>query len=201
MASSYSSSIRLTLQGIGDNNNTWGTILNSGVFQLVDDANSGFVSIALTGDLTLSTANGSTDQARYKSWKFTGTLTTAATITLPSVGGDHKVWNATNKDLTFTTGAGNTVLVNSGDVTDIWCDGSNVKTVTFGGLDLKSYITAVAVTSGGQYPALAGNSGKYLYAFDNTTATWKQPAATDLSDYTALVGKAAAFAIALGRRG
>ena len=38
MASSYTSRIRLTKQGDGENPNTWGTILNNQVIDLVDDA-------------------------------------------------------------------------------------------------------------------------------------------------------------------
>ena len=38
MASSYTSRIRLTKQGDGDNPNTWGTVLNDQVIDIIDDA-------------------------------------------------------------------------------------------------------------------------------------------------------------------
>ena len=38
MAATYTSKIRLTQQGDGDNPNSWGTVLNNGVTSLVDDA-------------------------------------------------------------------------------------------------------------------------------------------------------------------
>ncbi|MCA6254583.1 MAG: hypothetical protein IM665_05925, partial [Phenylobacterium sp.] len=51
MPSSYSTSFRLNLQAPGENLNTWGTNLNAGVFQLIEDALAGAVSQALSGSL------------------------------------------------------------------------------------------------------------------------------------------------------
>ena len=62
--SSYTLSCRFTLQATGENNNTWGTILNNGVFALVDYALAGRLAFALSGVKTLTTALGATDEAR-----------------------------------------------------------------------------------------------------------------------------------------
>jgi len=66
MASTYTSNIRLTKQGDGDNPNTWGTVLNNQVISLVDDALAAYttVSIGSVATVTLSAVNGGLDTPR-----------------------------------------------------------------------------------------------------------------------------------------
>lgn len=66
MTTTYTTRLRLANQGTGDNANTWGQVLNTGVFDLVDDALGGVETIDLTTgvDFTLSVGNGAPDQAR-----------------------------------------------------------------------------------------------------------------------------------------
>ena len=45
MASSYTTRIRLTKQGDGDNPNSWGTVLNDCVISLVDDAIASYTTV------------------------------------------------------------------------------------------------------------------------------------------------------------
>ena len=61
----YSSRLRLALQEVGENDNTWGIVLNNGALQLADDAIGGAVSIiANSSPRTLTTVNGASDEAR-----------------------------------------------------------------------------------------------------------------------------------------
>ena len=66
MASTYTSNLRLTKQGDGDNPNTWGQVLNDGVISLVDDAVAGYttVSVGSAASVTLTNNQGSGDQSR-----------------------------------------------------------------------------------------------------------------------------------------
>ena len=77
MASTYTDRLGLEKQGDGENPNSWGTILNTNVIDLVDDAIAGYevVSVSSTG-ITLSDNNGSTDQSRNAALEFAGTLPT-----------------------------------------------------------------------------------------------------------------------------
>tara|TARA_R100000750_G_scaffold31269_1_gene19998 strand:- start:1567 stop:2493 length:927 start_codon:yes stop_codon:yes gene_type:complete len=79
MASTYSSNIRLTKQGDGDNPNTWGEILN-GVLSLVDQAITGYttISVGSAASVVLTNNDGSPDEARSATMEFKG-----------SVGGTH----------------------------------------------------------------------------------------------------------------
>ena len=53
MPSTYSSRFRLNFQAPGDNLNTWGLVLNSGVFQLLEDAVAKRIAFALSGSADL----------------------------------------------------------------------------------------------------------------------------------------------------
>lgn len=187
-------------QAAGEHNNTWGSVYLNDTIQRTDYAIGGYYAVAITGSTSLTTSNSSALQAdntgRQALLKFTGTLAANATITVPSVGMKWLIWNATNKVLTFTTGAGATVTIDAGDKTIVWCDGAACYTVEFGGLSLKDYIAAVTA-SAGAVPGVTGNAGKYLYT-DGVSAFWRQPATADLSDYnTAILGVQVALAVAL----
>lgn len=198
MPSSYTANLRLEQQFTGENVNTWGVRLNNAIARL-DDSVAGYTAIAITGAYTVQSANdnATADEARRAHLKFTGTLATNATITLPSVSKSYWIWNATNKTLTFTLGAGTTATVESGDILPLWADGTNVKSVMFGAYNLKDYIAQAALSASGSLPATAGNAGKYLFT-DGTTSFWQQPSTSDLTDYsTSVLGVQIAFSIAL----
>lgn len=198
MPSSYTANLRFERQYTGENINLWGDLLNN-TFSRVDDSIAGYLAIALTTDYTITAANtnASADEARRAHLKFTGTLSANATVTLPSVSKSYVIWNATNKTLTFTTGAGSTYAIETGDKLPIWCDGTNVNGLAYGSYTLKEYIAAQVLASSTSYPSIVGNAGKYLYT-DGSSALWRQPATSDLSDYqTAVLGVQVALAVAL----
>jgi len=76
MASTYTTNLRLTKQGDGENPNSWGAILNDGVISLVDDAIAGYttVSIGSAATVTLTETQGSGDQSRSAILEFKGTV-------------------------------------------------------------------------------------------------------------------------------
>lgn len=195
MPSSWSSSLRFELQFTGENINLWGAKLNT-VLEHADYSIAGWLTKAITGDYTLTTANAADDEARAAMLKFTGALAANSTITIPSVSKSYFVYNATNKVLTVTTGAGSTVLIDAGDKTVVYCDGGGVHTITFGALGLKDYIAAVTA-SAGAVPGVTGNAGKFLYT-NGASAYWKEVQSTDLGDYASnILGVQVAMAVAL----
>ena len=65
MPSSFTPNLRIELQATGENTNTWGVIANTNFGSLLEQAISGYVSIAMSdANLTLSTSQGASDQAR-----------------------------------------------------------------------------------------------------------------------------------------
>jgi hypothetical protein len=202
MPSSYSTSFRLNYQAPGDNLNTWGTILNNGVFQLLEDALAGSVTQALSGSLILTSVNGATDQARCLALNITGG--TGGTITAPGVKKLYFVRNAASGAVIVTTGAGATASFAAGEVGFCYSpDGINfyrtTVTTAFGGAILtgvgtpsaatdaatKGYVDGVAFTmAAGSLPGQGGNAGKALIT-NGTVASWGIPtlATSNLTDY------------------
>lgn len=194
MPSSWSSSLRFELQFTGENINLWGDKLNA-VLGHADYAVAGWLTKPLSGDVALSTANAGDDEARAAMIKFTGAG--PFTVTLPSVSKAYLVWNACTAGVTLTTGAGATLTVDAGDIVQVVCDGANVKTPGYGGLSIKDYVAQTAWTyNAGALPAQAGNAGKVVRT-DGTTASWQTISSADLTDHSALLGRAVALAVVL----
>lgn len=194
MTDTPSTRLRLRFQETGSNINTWGELLNA-VLQLIDDSVAGMASVTLTANYALTSTNYVEDEARKAILKFSGTG--SYTVTLPSVQKAYIVWNNTSGVLTLTTGAGGTVTVDTTDIVIVFCDASNVKTIGYGGLSLKAYIAAAALTATGTLPATTGNEGKALIV-RSLAATWDRLATTDLSDYeTNIKGLQVALAVSL----
>ncbi|HEY3697051.1 hypothetical protein [Phenylobacterium sp.] len=202
MPSSYTTSLRLEKQFTGENVNVWGDRLNTAI-ERTEQAIAGLRPIALTGDYTLTTSNTVTDDARYAMLKFTGG-SGAFSVRLPSVTKAYKVWNATTGLIVFTTGAGATVQVDTTDIVEIFCDGSNVKTLGYGGASLKAYIASVVVGGGATVPSLVGAAGKWL-TNNGSITSWAYPSTSDISNYASdqaaktatATALAIAFAVAL----
>lgn len=123
MPSTYTARNRAEKQGAGENANTWGTRCNQNTFDMFDEALDGVESFTLSGAKTLTTANGSTDEARNRVLNITGG--TGGTITIPNVEKAYLVRNAASGDITFTTGSGTTADVPAGAIQWVFCDGSN----------------------------------------------------------------------------
>lgn len=185
MPSSYTTSLRFQKQATGEGVNVWGINLNSYVFDRVDDAIAGMTTIALTGNYSLTTSNTSTEDARYAILKFTGTG--PYTVTVPSLSKKYTVWNAMSAALTLSTGSGTTVIMDAGDVMDIFCDATNVKTLGFGVSGttsaLKDYIALTVAGGSSVLPSVTGHSGKLL-TNNGTASSWVQPTVSYLSDYS-----------------
>ena len=197
MPSSFSPSLRANLQFPGEGINTWGLILNEQVITPLDYAIAGWLNLTVSADYSLTTANGSTDEARAAAIKLNGTPAANFAITIPSVSKGYFAFNNTAKVATITTGAGATVGIDAGDKNFTWCDGSGVHQITFGGLGLKDYIIATGATAGA-VPSPIGSALKFLYVDAGENVLWRQPSTADLSDYEELVlGVQVALAVAL----
>ena len=193
MPSSATTRGRLEKQFTGENVSLWGELLNR-VFDRIDEMVCGLVTVALTGNTSLTSTNYVEDQARYAMVKFTGTG--PYVVTVPSVQKQYRIWNACSAAVTLTTGSGSTVTIDAGDVVDVLCDATNVKAIGFGGLSLKDYISSVVVGGGTALPSPVGHAGKWL-TNNGTTPSWGYPATTDLSDLATYRSTERAFAVAM----
>ena len=129
MPSTYDPLLRLELQATGENATTWGTKTNNNL-ELLAQAISGVIDVPLTGtSYTLTTNNGSSDQARNAVLNFTGTLAANCNVIVPSVDKPYIVRNSTSGgySVVVKTSAGSGVAVAPGSVQLIYCDSTNVQ--------------------------------------------------------------------------
>ena len=98
MASTYTTNLRLTKQGDGDNPNSWGEVLNQQVISLVDDAIAGYttIDIGASASVTLTNQQGASDQSRSAVLEFKGTVGGVATSIFALIPNTPKVYVVKN---------------------------------------------------------------------------------------------------------
>lgn len=143
MATVFTSNLRLALPTNGTEAGTWGDTVNNGITTLVDTSVSGTASITMTtADYTLTTANGSTDEARAMFITIGGAPGAARNVICPAVSKLYFVYNNTTGGFaqTFKTSAGTGISVPNGKMMVLRCDGTNVVSAI-------SYFDALALNS------------------------------------------------------
>jgi len=166
MASTYTTNIRLTKQGDGDNANTWGEILNN-VISLVDQAVGTYTTITVgaTSSVALTENSGSGDQARSAILEIAGTVGGAHTsifVYLPS--GASKTYAIKNAVSANTTASDAVVLRVAGQ--------SHGVTVPTGGIGyFFTNGTSVNSLNAAGFSAITTTQGDARYATLSTTQT------------------------------
>ena len=130
MTSAYTTRIRLTKQGSGDNDSTWGTVLNGEVIDLTDFAIAGYTTVSLAAaDVSLTTNDGSADQARSAMLELSGILPAARTVYLPAVSKMYVVRNNTSGaySATVLVDGGTGYAIPQGQSAVIYCDAVSVR--------------------------------------------------------------------------
>jgi predicted ATP-grasp superfamily ATP-dependent carboligase len=146
----------------GENDGTWGAQTNDNMNR-VEDAISGYATVAISGNTTLTFTTQPTSYAdengRNKVLVFTGTPGATATITLPDIEANYFVQNDTDSSLIFQSGSNAvTYTLVSGRDAAIYIDGSdevhnalaNLDVTTINGIDpansaTKGFATAMAI--------------------------------------------------------
>lgn len=151
MASTYTTRLRLEKQGSGENDNTWGTKVNT-VLDLVDDAVSGLevIDASAGGTITLTSNNSADDQARNMILRL-DSAPAAFNVQIPNVSKVYLVHNNSSYAATIkTSGASTTYAVPATSWRVVYCDGSdNVRNF------LTDYISSVSDLTAETAPAVA----------------------------------------------
>lgn len=124
MADTFSGNIKLRLQQVGGNNNSWGTYLNTNL-DTIDAKFGDTTSISTTGgNTTLSDTQETVGQIDVS-----GTLVSNAVIIFSGRGGYWIVNNQTSGSYTLTCKvSGQTgVTVDQGGCALVWCNGTDIK--------------------------------------------------------------------------
>ena len=127
MASTYSSSLKLTLIGDGEQAGTWGSTTNNNL-NLVEQAVTGVDGIDLTGltTYTLTSFNGTTDESRNAVLLFIGTPSATVTISAPLQNKFYIVKNGTGQTVTMSASGGAiSVSIPAGVTAQVYCDATN----------------------------------------------------------------------------
>jgi hypothetical protein len=113
MVSTFTARKRLEKQTPGENSNTWGSVLNSNMIDMIDEC-FGLVCVAMTtaGDSTLSTNSGASDQGRRSQIVLTGAPTSNVSLFVPAVQSFYLVRNK-------MTGAFKVNIKNTGGTTGV----------------------------------------------------------------------------------
>ena len=128
MASTYSTSLKLTLIGDGDQSGIWGQTTNTNLGTLLEQAITGVQSIVMTdANYTLTNFNGVSDEARNAVLVVTGTNNAQRDLIPPVVKKLYTIVNNTTGGYAIrvigATGTG--VSIPNGVTTLVYCDGTN----------------------------------------------------------------------------
>lgn len=128
MASTYSSTLRLELIGTGEQSGTWGVTTNNNLGALIEQAITGYQSIAMTdANYTLTALNGTVDQSRNAVVQMTGTLTASRNVIIPAVEKAYTFKNNTTgaQNIVVKTASGSGVTIPAGKTVSLFCDGTD----------------------------------------------------------------------------
>lgn len=150
MASTYSPNLRLELIGTGEQQGTWGATTNTNLGTLIEEAIGGYVSVTVSdvGDTTLTTNNGSADQARNAVINLTGTISAARNVICPAIEKVYIVRNATTGGfaVTFKVSGQTGVSIPNGSTYLLYVNGTDAVAVT--GSMAAQFANNVSITGG-----------------------------------------------------
>lgn len=124
----YSTSLKLTLIGDGEQSGTWGQTTNSNLGTLLEQAITGVTSITMVdANYTLTDLNGVSDEARNAVLVIGGTNSAQRDVIAPSVNKLYVVKNNTSGGyaIRIKTSSGIAVTVPNGVTTTVYCDGTD----------------------------------------------------------------------------
>ena len=198
----FTSSIRLEKQDNGSNSGSWGTVLNANVIDLVDSAIAGYTIVSCSSaDITLSSSNGSADQARSAILELQGTLTSNVVITIPAVSKIYFVKNSTSGSysVTLKTSGNSGKAITQGGTTGVICNAVTVTdAVDTTGLGLGTASTLNFGTAAGNLIPVSSADIRYIpTSTSSTISSNKVFSGTVITSGTATFTSATTFSAAI----
>jgi frataxin-like iron-binding protein CyaY len=178
MASTYSTSLKLTLIGDGDQTGTWGQTTNANFGTLLEQAIVGQTSITMANaDYTLTNLNGALDEARSAVIIITGTQNATFSVIFPAVPKLYIITNSlTASQIAYIKpSGGNTFQVPYGRTMYLYTNGTtfyaldyvtNAQNLVTGGTITTGAINCTSLTSSG---GIIGTTGAFSGAITGTT--------------------------------
>ena len=173
MTTAYTPILQLALPVTGELQGAWGDVLNQSITSMVEQAIAGLATINTwtTQSHTLTTANGTTDEARCAVLECSGAPGGAATVICPALSKVYIIKNSVTGGyaVTLKTASGTGISVPNGGTALLYCDGTNV--VSGGGL-------------GGDVVGPASATDNAVARFDLTTGKLIQNSVVTIADTT-----------------
>jgi hypothetical protein len=136
MTASYTQSLRLTLQGDGDNPTTWGDVTNDQVIELIEAGVCGVAQVTITGssnvNIATTTENGAPDTARNMVLQLVGTLGANIQLTVPAVPKMYLIdglWSGPYTVTIVPVGGSGGVVLTSGVKIVVYISGTTITQV------------------------------------------------------------------------
>ena len=167
MASTYTANTGIEKIASGEQAGTWGTTTNTN-FDIIDDALNGVLSLAISGNTTLTTSDGTASNGHHKVILLTDSVSSAFNLTIAP--NDQQKWYFVNNntDQVCTAlqggGSGTTVTIGAGASAIIYADGAGTNA---------NVATVSTDVLGDSSPQLGGNldvNGKNINFGDAATA-------------------------------
>lgn len=192
----FSPLLGLALPTTGDLSGTWGTTVNTSITNLLDSAVAGTTTLNADADVTLTTTNGSANQARNAIILWTASGTVTRNITAPAQSKAYLVINATG-------GTQSIVLRGSGPTTGVTIPAATRALVAWNGSDfvkiVSSTINLTTDVTGVLPPANGGTGLSSPGASGNVLASDGAGNWTSSSSAAGVTaGKSITFAIVFG---
>jgi hypothetical protein len=177
MATTYSTSLKLSLIGDGDQSGIWGQTTNNNLGTLLEQAITGVTSVVMAdATYTLTNFNGVPDESRNAVLVVSGTNNGVRDVVPPLVEKLYTVVNNTTGGYAIrvigTTGTG--VNIPSGATCLVYCDGTNFYSGlsgTPGNFTVSGTVFAVNVSATTNVTAVNVNASGNVVATGNVTAT------------------------------
>ena len=126
MPSTYSPSLRIELIGDGEQDGIWGQTTNNNLGSLIEQAIAGVTTVDVTSaDLTLTSYNGTLDEARSAVLVVNGSNAVTRNITIPNEPKTYIVANNTSQTIGIKTSSGTAFSCLTGTQTTLYCDGND----------------------------------------------------------------------------
>lgn len=183
MPSTYSPSLRIELIGDGEQDGIWGQTTNNNLGSLIEQAITGVTTVDVTAaDLTLTSYNGTIDEARSAVLIVNGSNTVTRNITIPNEPKTYIVTNNTTQTVGIKTSAGSAFNCLTGTQTTLYCDGNDgvfgASTFTTYNTLINPLITGIRETTTISATAATGTinfdtlTQAVLYYTSNASANW-----------------------------
>ena len=178
----FSPLLGLALPTTGDLSGTWGTTVNDAITALLDSAIAGTTTLSADADVTLSTTNGSANQAREAVILWTAAGTATRTITVPAQSKTYVVVNKTSSTQSIIVKGSGTTNPNNGATVIA----GEKALVAWNGADFVKISSSVLTGLSGTLPVSNGGTGATtLTGIVKGSGTSPFSAATAGTDYLA----------------